>query len=154
MVDSVTPVSSPPITPPIPRRAFLIGDDTIVRLERISLSIEREKFLAIARQAHIDAALQFIGVERMRRLAKLEHDEVRDIDDIVDRANPDTLDLRAQPLRTRSDLTLSILRAEKNGHSRVEVIFTPVFLTGIFDSRAVDLSFFPVSAAISRARPK
>ncbi len=32
--------------------------------------------------------------------------------------------------------TLSILRAEKNGHSRVDVMFTPVFLTGIFDSRA------------------
>src|SRR5439155_22481656 len=51
-------------------------------------------------------------------------------------------------------VTLSILRAEKKGHSRVEVIVTPVFLTGIFDSRAVDLIFFPVSAAISRARPK
>src|SRR5258706_12894108 len=50
--------------------------------------------------------------------------------------------------------TLSILRAEKNGHSRVDVMFTPVLLTGIFDSRGVDLVFFPVSAAISRARPK
>ncbi len=50
--------------------------------------------------------------------------------------------------------TLSILRAEKNGHSRVAVIVTPVFLTGIFASRGVDLSFLPVSAAISRARPK
>src|SRR5207247_251022 len=50
--------------------------------------------------------------------------------------------------------TLSILRAEKNGHSRVAVIVTPDFLMSIFDSRGVDLSFFPVSAAISRARPK
>ena len=39
-------------------------------------------------------------------------------------------------------LTLSILRAEKNGHSRVEVMVTPVFLREIFDSRGVDLSFF------------
>jgi len=30
--------------------------------------------------------------------------------------------------------TLSILRAEKNGHSRVVLIVIPVFLTGIFDS--------------------
>src|SRR5207247_2990888 len=50
--------------------------------------------------------------------------------------------------------TLSILRAEKNGHSRVAVMVTPVFLIAIFDSRGVDLSFLPVSAAISRARPK
>src|SRR5437879_13646644 len=51
-------------------------------------------------------------------------------------------------------VTLSILRAEKKGHSCVEAMVTPVFLTGLFDSRAVDLSFFSVSAAISRARPK
>src|SRR5205814_10650246 len=50
--------------------------------------------------------------------------------------------------------TLSILRAEKNGHSRVGIIVTPVFLTGIFASRGVDLSFLPVNAAISRAKPK
>ena len=50
--------------------------------------------------------------------------------------------------------TLSILRAEKNGHSRVALIVTSVFLIAIFDSRGVEFSFFPVSAAISRARPK
>src|SRR5437667_8291251 len=50
--------------------------------------------------------------------------------------------------------TFSIQRAEKNGHSRVEVIVTPIFLIGIFASRGVDLSLVPVSAAISRARPK
>src|SRR5947208_16179420 len=53
-------------------RTFLIGDYAIVRLERVSLSIEREKFLAVARQPHIDAALQFIGVESMRRLTELK----------------------------------------------------------------------------------
>src|SRR5437660_2231197 len=50
-------------------------------------------------------------------------------------------------------VTLSILRAEKKGHSRVEVIVTPVVLTGLFDSRHGDLSFFPVNLAILRARP-
>src|SRR5207245_9246909 len=51
-------------------------------------------------------------------------------------------------------VTWSILRREKNGHSRVEVIVTPVFLIGTLDSGGIDLSFFLVSAAISRARPK
>src|SRR5581483_5055980 len=51
-------------------------------------------------------------------------------------------------------LTLSIFRTEKNGHSRVEVIFTPAFLTVTGDSPGIDLRFFLVSAAISRARPK
>src|ERR1700758_770105 len=48
--------------------------------------------------------------------------------------------------------TFSIRRAEKNGHSRAELIVTPVFLIGILESRGVDLSFLFVSAAISRAR--
>src|SRR5207253_11359736 len=48
-------------------------------------------------------------------------------------------------------VTLSILRSEKKGHSCVEEMVTPVFLTGIFDSRAVDLRFFSVIAALLRA---
>ncbi len=51
------------------------------------------------RKPHIDAALQFVGVKGMRRLAKLQHHEIRDVDDIVDRANADALNFRAQPLR-------------------------------------------------------
>src|SRR5437773_140015 len=61
--------------------------------------MEREKFLALTRKPHIDAALQFVGVKRMRRLAKLQHHEIRDVDDVVDRANADALNFRAQPLR-------------------------------------------------------
>src|SRR6266403_635841 len=44
-------------------------------------------------------------------------------------------------------VTWSILRREKNGHSRVEVIVTPVFLIGTFDSGGIDLSSFLVGAA-------
>src|SRR5437773_10155083 len=61
--------------------------------------MEREKFLAVTRKPHIDAALQFVAVKCMRRLAKLQHHEVRHVDDVVDRANADTLNFRAQPLR-------------------------------------------------------
>src|SRR4029077_9927041 len=73
--------------------------DAIVRLERVSLSIERQKFLALARKSHINAVLQFIGIESMRRLTELKHHEIRDVDDVVDRANADALNFRAQPLR-------------------------------------------------------
>src|SRR4029077_372222 len=75
------------------------GDHAIVRLERVSLPIEREKFLAVARKPHIDTALQLVGVKCMRRLAKLQHHEIRDVDDVVDRANTDAFNFRAQPLR-------------------------------------------------------
>src|SRR5205823_9566525 len=43
------------------------------------------------------------GVKRVRRLAEFEHHKIGDVDDVVDRANADALDLRAQPLRARSD---------------------------------------------------
>src|SRR5947209_1876328 len=36
----------------------------------------------------------------MGRLSQLEHYEIRDVDNVVDRANSDALDFRAQPLRT------------------------------------------------------
>ena len=39
----------------------------------------------------------------MRRLTKLEHHEVGDIDDVIDRADADTLNFRAQPFRTGTD---------------------------------------------------
>src|SRR5215468_9636308 len=40
----------------------------------------------------------------MRRLPKLQHHEIRDVDDVVDRANTHALNLRAQPLRARTHI--------------------------------------------------
>ena len=50
--------------------------------------------------------------------------------------------------------TLSILRAEKNGHSRDAEIFTSDAVVSAVLSGGGSRNFFPVSAAISRARPK
>ena len=61
---------------------------------------------SLARQPDLDAAVQFFGVERVRRLAELEHHEIGDIDDTVDRANPDSFQFRAQPIRTGRRLDL------------------------------------------------
>src|SRR6185369_9238251 len=98
---------------------FLIGDNAIVRLERVSLSIKREKFLAVARKPHIDAAFQFVGVKGMRRLAKLQHHEIRDVDDVVDRANADALNFRAQPLWAGTDFhTFHSTQREKRTFAR------------------------------------
>ena len=37
------------------------------------------------------------------RLAELEHHEIGDVDDVVDRAKPDRFQFRAQPIRARAD---------------------------------------------------
>ena len=39
----------------------------------------------------------------MRGLSELEHHQVGNVDDVVDRTNTDALDLRADPLRARAD---------------------------------------------------
>src|SRR6266478_5589710 len=49
----------------------------------------------------------------MRRLAELEHHEVRDIDDVVDRANTDAFDSCAQPLRAGFDFHIVDLAGGK-----------------------------------------
>ena len=48
--------------------------------------------------------LQLVGVEGMQRLADFEHHEIRDVDDVVDRTQPDGFQFRAQPVRARPDL--------------------------------------------------
>ena len=50
--------------------------------------------------------------------------------------------------------TSPILRAEKNGHSRVAEIFTPATIVSAVLSGVGSRNFLPVSAAISRANPK
>src|SRR5204862_7791432 len=45
----------------------------------------------------------FVGVERVGWLSELEHHEVGDVDDVVDRTNADAFDLGAQPLRAGPD---------------------------------------------------
>src|SRR5438477_880244 len=85
-------------------RALLIRDHTRVRLEGVSLIIEREKFFTVAGESHVDIAFQRVRVEGMRRLTELEHYEVRNVDNVVDRTDPDALDLRSQPLRTRAHM--------------------------------------------------
>src|SRR5439155_17306902 len=57
---------------------------------------------------------QFIGVESMRRLTELKHHEIRDVDDVVDRANADALNFRAQPLRAGTHLHVVDLTQRKN----------------------------------------
>ena len=63
VVDSVTPVSSPPITPAMPTARSSSAMTRSSWPERVGFSIEREKFLAVAREADIDRAFQFVGVE-------------------------------------------------------------------------------------------
>ena len=69
----------------------------------IGAPVEREELFVRLGQSHADPAGELIGVERMQRLAEFEHDEIRDVDDVVHRAEPDRFELRAEPIRARAD---------------------------------------------------
>jgi len=118
----------------------LIGTTRLSGLSGVSLSRARETFRHIARAATLMPPFNLSASNACVGCPSIEHHEVGNVDDVVDGANADALDLRAQPCGLGPTFTLSILRAEKNGHSRVALIVTPVFLIAIFDSRGVDLS--------------
>ena len=67
-------------------RAAVVGDQQRVVAQLADLAVERPQPLALACEAHDDRALQAVGVEGVQRVAEFEHDVVRHVDDVVDRA--------------------------------------------------------------------
>ena len=112
VVASVTPVSSPPITPPTADRLRSVRDDEMICGELIGLAVERVKLLAVAREPHIERAVEFRRVESVQRLPEFQHHVVRDVHDVVDRAQADRFELlRAAIPATGPTLTPLIFRA-------------------------------------------
>ena len=67
-------------------RPAVVGDQQRVVAQLAILAVERPQPLALACEAHDDRALQAVGVEGVQRVAEFEHDVVRHVDDVVDRA--------------------------------------------------------------------
>ncbi len=85
-------------------RALAVLDHEVARVELAQLAVERADLLAVARAPHSDlAAGERVGVEGVERTAEREHDVVRHVDDVGDRAHPGGGDARAQPERRRPD---------------------------------------------------
>ena len=95
VVFSLMALSPPPITPASAMAPRGVGDHQVRRLERVFLVVQRAEALARLRRADEDrVALQQVRVERVHRLRQFGHDEVRHVDDVVDRVQPD----RGQPV--------------------------------------------------------
>ncbi len=83
----------------------LVADAEHVRREPALVAVERLDGLALARGAHDDvSALDAAEVKGVHRLAVFEHDVVRDIDDVVDRAHAAVAKPLAHPARGWRDL--------------------------------------------------
>ncbi len=78
-----------------PRR---VGDDQHFRIERTVHSVQRRQALARPRAAnHQRLAVEPIEIERVHRLADLQHHVVRDVDDVADRPNARRFEALGEP---------------------------------------------------------
>ena len=81
-----------------------VGDHEVGRRELALVAVERADLLPRLRAADDDPALrEERAVERVQRRAEREHDVVRDVDDVRDRAHAGGEEPRLQPGRRRAD---------------------------------------------------
>ena len=122
VVASEQPVFSPPMMPDERFDALVVGDDADRVVERVGLAVEREQRLAGARAAHREIAPHLGGIEHMQRPAAVVGDEVGDVDQRVDRAQPDRGQPLLQPFRRRAVLDAAH-EAQREGRDRASAEF-------------------------------
>ena len=149
-------------------RLGLVGNQQHLAGQRAFLAVERCEFFAFGRAAHDDGRAmrhaccgQQMVIERVQRLADLQHHVIRDVHDVVDAADADFLQRVPQPIRARRRLSRlddarGVARAKFgifNAHG--DQVWLAVSLdTALRESqRPASLSGLPVSALISRAIP-
>ena len=81
--------------------AVIVSDDADVAVERIRPAVERQQRLAVARAAHEQIAPHLRGIEHMQRPGAVVGHEVGDIDQRIDRPQPDRGEALLQPFRRR-----------------------------------------------------
>ena len=69
VVASVEPEASPPMTPPRPERAAVVGDDAHGVVDRVLLAVEAHELLAGLAEAGAHGAHQLVGVIDVQRPA-------------------------------------------------------------------------------------
>ncbi len=84
---------------------FVVRDDEIFRVEFALHFVESDELLAGLRAPHDEpVAGQLVEVVGVHWPAEFPHHEVRDVDNVVDRTQPDRLEPIAHPLGRRADL--------------------------------------------------
>ena len=85
-------------------RALAVGDDEVGRVELAQVAVEARELLARPRAPDDDpAARERVEVEGVQRVPEREHDVVRHVDDVRDRAHPGSGEARLHPRRRLAD---------------------------------------------------
>ena len=105
-----------------------VRNDNIGGSEFVGAIIEGGKLFTFVRHAHADFAVQLVRIEGVEGLAGLQHDQICDINDIVDRTQTDRLQLALKPVRARSDLHVrNFQHGIKRTFRRIDTDRAPVF---------------------------
>ena len=81
----------------------VIGDDEVMGLEFRGFAIEGDEYFVGKCWANANGAVEFVGIEGVEWLTGFEHDEVRDVDDIVDGAEANGFEFTAEPVGAWAD---------------------------------------------------
>ena len=116
---SETSVSAPPITPAIAMARFGVGDDQVVARRARASAVERRDASrpGCARRTWIAPPRSVAASKRVERLAELEHHQVRDVDDDVDRAHAGRFEFGGEPRGTRAHRACRARRARSSAGS-------------------------------------
>ncbi len=96
---------------------LIVGDHANQFVEGIGLAVERQQCFAGARTAHRQIAVHFRRIEHVERAAAVVGDEIGNIDQRIDRAEPDRGEPFLQPVRRRSVLDAAH-RAERKARAQ------------------------------------
>ncbi len=114
-----TPVSSPPMMPPMPCTPLASAITGDRRIERVGLAVERQDLLALARLAHDQVAGELPGVEHVQRPVEVEGHQVGDVDQRRDRPQADRLQPALQPVGRGAVLDAAEVAADHDGAGAV-----------------------------------
>ena len=130
-------------------RLVVVADGEHLVAQVVIHAVQSLDGLTVAGTADNNAAIgQALVVERMHRLAVLEHNIVGDINDVVDRTNAAGVQTLAHPRRSRLDLDIldnagGVARAQVgvldlDGHILVDVVANALDLRGLDAERTVE----------------
>ena len=128
-------------------RLVVVADGKHLVAQVVIYAVQSLDGLTVAGTADNNAAIgQALVVERMHRLAVLEHNIVGDINDVVDRANAAGVQTLAHPRRRRLDLDIldnagGVARAQVgvlDGHILVDVVAHALYLRSLDAERTVE----------------